>query len=251
MLLHHLGKVNWNALGELVYSVKTGEDAFSKLYGKTSYEYLRENSRESAIFDNSMSDLTKLAIGPLLGAYDFSQFGTIADIGGGEGLFLAAILLKHHTCEGILFDLPEAVNNAPQVFRENGLVERVAICEGNFFQSIPTGADLYILKNVIHNWGDEECLILLNNIKKTLPPNGKVLIIEMVIHDDNRTSFGKLIDIQMLATMPAGSERTLQEYKDMINRSGLRLERVITTIAPLYILEISSKKTNTEDIHLL
>jgi hypothetical protein len=237
MILQHLGKLNWTIFSELSYSVKTGEDAFTKVYGKFIYDYLAEHPDESELFDKSMTNLTEIAIEPILSVYDFSEFGKVADIGGGEGFLLANVLYKHKNLQGILFDLPEGLNNAPAMLEKYGISERVSVITGNFLETIPAGADAYMLKNIVHNWSDADCVRILSNIHKVLPEKGKILIIEMVLQEDNKPSFGKLIDIQMLVFMHAGRERTRKEFENVLIASGLRINRVVPTIAPFSVIE--------------
>jgi hypothetical protein len=238
MIMQHLGNLNWSVFNELSYSVKTGEDAFTKVFGKHIYEYLAENQVESDLFEKSMTNLTELAIEPLLSVYDFSGYQTIADIGGGEGFLLANILYKYKKVKGLLFDLAEGVKNAPSIFERFYVSDRVKIVSGDFMKSAPGGADAYMLKNIIHNWSDDQCLLILSNIREVLPPQGKILVIEMMIHEDNKSSFGKLIDIQMLVFMRSGKERTLNEFKDLFSKAGLKINRVVPTIAPFSLIEI-------------
>ena len=237
MIMQHLGSFNWSAFNELPYSVRTGEDAVQKVYGKRIYDYLSENRGESELFDRSMTNLAELSIEPVLSAYDFSKQGTIADIGGGEGLLLSAILYVNPKVRGILYDLPEGLSSAKTILKKYNVTDRVEITPGDFFESAPSGATIYLLKNIIHNWSDEDCIRILKNIKEVLPENGKILIIEMMIEEDNKPSFGKLIDIQMMVIMNKGKERTRQEYKALLTKAGLKINRIIPTISPLSLIE--------------
>lgn len=236
-IMQHLGSFNWSAFNELGYSVRTGEEAVQKVYGKRIYDYLAENREESEIFDRSMSNLTELAIDPILNAYDFSKCRTIADIGGGEGLLLSAILFKNPGTSGILFDLQEGLARAQTITQKYGVTERIKIIPGSFFETAPVGAEIYLLKNILHNWSDEDCIRILKNIRNVLPDNGKIVILEMVIEEDNKPSFGKLIDIQMMVFMQKGKERTRREYKELLIKSGFRLDKIIPTITPLSLIE--------------
>ena len=237
MILHHLGKVNWNLLGELSYSVRTGKEAFPELYGKEVYDFLSERKDEFNIFDRSMSDLSRMSVDPILNAYDFSRFSVIADIGGGEGMLLSAVLSVYPGTRGILLDLPDPSGKARELIRKAGLAERIRMVEGSFFDLAPPAADAYILKNVLHNWGEEECLCILGKIRESIPQNGMLLVVEMIVNRDQRPSFAKMIDIQMMVMNHGARERTLGEFEGLISRAGFRLVRVVPTIAPLSILE--------------
>ncbi|MDP1621187.1 MAG: methyltransferase [Bacteroidales bacterium] len=237
LILHHLGPVNWNLMSNLEYSVRTGKDAFTDKYGIGIYDFLRENPEESALFDKSMSNLSDLGLAPILNAYDFSAFNLIADIGGGEGSLLANILNISPGSRGILFDTPEALKKAPEMVARHHVAERTTIISGNFFTSIPESCDLYILKNIIHNWSEEESVKLLMNIRLAMSPKGRILIIEMVVPEGCGPSLARLLDIQMMATMLGGRERTGEEYRTILKKSGLKLFRMIPTIAPICLIE--------------
>jgi hypothetical protein len=238
MILQHLGKVNWSVFNEILYTVRTGKDAFTLVKGQKIYDFLAEHKEESAVFDRSMTDLTGFSIEPLLNSYDFSGYKTLADIGGGEGLLLANILFKHKESKGMLIDLPLGLINSSAILKKYGVEDRVQVIPANFFESVPAGADAYIVKNVIPNWSDEEGVRILSNIRKVLPENGKILLIELVVEEDNRPSFGKIIDIQMLVCMEAGKERTIKEFQAIIEQADLRISKIIPTIAPFSVIEL-------------
>ncbi|MBL7137162.1 MAG: methyltransferase [Bacteroidales bacterium] len=237
MLRHHLGPLNWQITGDLLETVKTGKDGFNRKYGKNIYDYLTGDPDSYAIFDQSMSDLSSLGMAPLLQSYNFSNITTLADVGGGEGFLLANILQRYPSIQGIWFDLPVALEKAEQVLQEYGVRERVSLIEGNFLESVPSGADGYLVKNILHNWDDSNCITLLSNIRKVLPENGKVIIVEMIVPPGNRPSAAKMIDIQMLTSMPGGKERTREEFEALFRQAGLTLFREYPTIAPVSVLE--------------
>jgi hypothetical protein len=186
-----------------------------------------------------MTNLTELAIEPIINVYKFSKYGTVADIGGGEGLLLSAVLSKNPTLKGILFDLQEGLTRAESIFTKYNVTERIKAIPGNFFESAPPGADYYLLKNVLHNWNEDDCIRILKNVRNVMPDHGKILIIEMVIEEDNRPSFGKLIDIQMMVFMNKGKERTRKEFHELFKKADLKVNRIIRTVAPLSIIEAS------------
>ena len=242
MILHHLGELNWNALGKLLHSVKTGEDAFYHIHGKRIYDFLLEHPDESELFDKSMTNISELAIEPILSSYNFSHVKTVADIGGGEGLLLSSILYKHKNVSGILFDLADGLRKSPEILKRYGVTNRVKTIPGSFFDTGSPLADVYILKNILHNWSEAECIRILSNISETMPEKGKILIIEMIISEDNEFSYGKLIDIQMMVFMHEGKERTRKEYETILQKSGLVISDIISTIAPFSIIEAVRNK---------
>ncbi|MCK9219665.1 MAG: methyltransferase [Bacteroidales bacterium] len=237
MILHHLGPINWNLMSNLEYAVKSGHDAFTNKYGEPIYDYLRHHPDEYSTFDQSMSNLSDLSLTPILNAYNFSKFPVIADIGGGEGFFLANILKRNKSSRGILFDLPEALEKAPTMLEHFGTHQRIDIIPGDFFKEVNFSADLYLLKNIIHNWDDQHCILLLKNISRQIKPDSRLIIFEMMIHDNNLAELVKLLDIQMLATMPGGKERTREEFAFILKESGFELTKIIPTIAPICLIE--------------
>ena len=237
MILHHLGPVNWNMMSNLEYSVRTGKDAFSDKYGSSTYEFLLDHPEEYSIFYKSMSNLSDLGLAPILNAYDFPESGMIVDIGGGEGFLLANILQNNPGCTGLLFDTHEALARAPEMLARYQVETRTTVVPGNFFNAVPGPGDVYILKNIIHNWGDEQSVELLKKIRQAMAWNGILLIIEMVVPEGNQPSVSKLLDIQMMASMQGGKERTRKEYADLLEQSGFSLSRIISTIAPISLVE--------------
>ena len=236
MILHHLGPVNWNLMSNLEYAVRSGNNSFTDKYGTEIYEFLKDHPMENALFDKSMSNLSDLGLAPILNAFDFSKFPVITDIGGGEGFLLANILHNNPGCKGILFDTPEALEKAPEMLARHQVENRSEIVSGNFFNSVPGSGNLYILKNIIHNWADEQSVELLKNIHHVIEPDGLLLIIEMVVQSGNMPSLAKLLDIQMMATMPGGKERTGKEYQTLLKNSGFTFRRIIPTIAPISLI---------------
>lgn len=239
MIIHHLGQINWSANANLLHTVKTGENAFTNLYGTDIYPYLQKDTDELKRFEKSMNDLSALAMGPVLSRYDFGKFNTIADIGGGEGMLLAGIVEQSKRAKGILFDLPENHNKAEDFIKAAGLSQRISYVPVSFLEPFSLEADLYIMKNVLHNWDDEHCCLILENLRRNMNKGSILLVLELVVPGPGVASYAKMVDIQMLSTMPGGRERTGKEYASLLSKSGLGLKRIIPTIAPLSILETS------------
>ncbi|MEI7663858.1 MAG: methyltransferase [Bacteroidota bacterium] len=237
VILHHLGPVNWNLMNGLENTVITGKDAFTEKYGSGPYEYLRDHPDEYLLFDRSMTNLSDLALAPVMNAYDFTGYPVIADIGGGEGFLLANILHNNPGCRGILFDTHDALVKAPEMMARYQVEDRSQIVAGDFFHAIPIHGDLFILKNVLHNWSDEQCVELLKIINRVMENHSTLLIIDMVVPPGNKPSLSKLLDIQMMASMKGGKERTAVEFTELLGKSGFSLNRIIPTIAPLCLAE--------------
>jgi hypothetical protein len=236
-LMQHLGSLNWTIFRDLSYSIRTGKSAFSEAYGMKIYDYLAMHPEESSLFDCSMTNLSEISIEPVLSVVDFSSYPVIADIGGGEGLLLSSILYTNRNSKGILFDLPEGLNHTEKILTKFGVADRVQVVQGSFFKTAPPGADLYLLKNIIHNWSFDECVIILKNIRDVMSPGSKIFIIEVIVDETNQPSLGKLIDLQMMVFMDQGKERTRKEFESLLDQAGLKIRKITNTVAPISVIE--------------
>jgi hypothetical protein len=230
------GEEHYQAWGELLYSVRTGQTAFDKLYGLPIFDYLSKHPEQAKLFDETMVGVHGRETGAMLDAYDFSGIRVLADIGGGNGSLLTGVLGKHPALRGILFDLPGVTGRARSNIAAAGLEERCQVIGGSFFESVPTGADAYLLRHIIHDWDDERSALILRNVHRAMPGGGKLLLVESVIPPDNEPSFGKLLDLTMLV-LPGGQERTREEYDKLYADSGFRLTRIVPTAAEVSVIE--------------
>jgi len=234
MLLFAGNSMHANTYAAMGYSLETGKRAFDHVYGKAPFEYLAEHPDEAKIFDEAMTSHSTPGIAAIIDAYDFDQFECIADVGGGQGHMLAAILRRYQRPRGVLFDLPYAIEHA----RNRGLLpaNRATLVAGSFFEELPSGLDAIIMKHIIHDWADEETQKILVNCRRALPEHGKLLIAEMILPPMNEPGFAKLLDIEMLV-IPGGRERTVEEYSAALGRAGFRLTRVVPTHSPVSVIE--------------
>jgi hypothetical protein len=184
-----------------------------------------------------MTDASEMAVVTLVNDYPFSNFRKIVDVGGGHGFLLSCILHQNKNIEGKVFDLPEAIVGTQNTFKKFGIENRAEAIPGSFFETIPCGADGYILKNILHDWSDEDCVKILSNIHSNMADDGKLIVIETIIKKDNKPSFGKTIDLQMLVGTSGGKERTLDEYTQIFNLAGFKLNRVIPNATPFSFIE--------------
>ncbi|AYE97405.1 hydroxyneurosporene methyltransferase [Mycobacterium paragordonae] len=222
---------------ELTDAIRSGRSVVSKLRGKPFFEYLAGEPELSRIFNDAMTSTSDLSIAPLVAAYDFSGYSTIVDVGGGHGRLLAAILNAAPQARGILFDQPQVVADAPAELREHRVEDRVRIVEGSFFEDeLPGGGDAYVLKNIIHDWPDDDAISILGRVRKAAAPGSHVLLLEQVIPDHNRDIPAKWIDLEMLV-MVDGRERTEAEYGRLLQQAGFQLTRVVETASPFGIVE--------------
>lgn len=229
-------QVNWEHWAELEYCVIHGKDAIEKLYGEKHFEHWAKHPEKAEILDRAMTDMSRMECEAILAAYDFSGFETVADIGAGHGGFLSEVLKTQSRAKGLLFDLPHALEGARSFLREEGLEGRVRVETGSFFDSIPSGADAYLMKHIIHNWSDDEARTIIRNIRKVIPATGKLLLIERLIADRNFPHSSKFVDLEMLV-LSSGKERTKEEYAKLLSETGFRLERIIPTVSPANVIE--------------
>lgn len=221
------------AFDEMLYSIKTSKPAFDHVHGKSFFEFISENKAAADLFDQVMTNYTEQEVKAILSAYDFSRTKKVIDIAGGRGMLIKMILIAYPTIKGVLFDLAHVINMASHAMA--AIKERCQLVEGSFFESIPTGGDLYLLKSIIHDWDDQHAIKILKNCRMAMPKTGKLLLIERIITHD--TSYlNKILDITMLVLL-SGRERTAAEYKELLTASGFRLNQIIPTTSRLSIIE--------------
>jgi hypothetical protein len=231
-----MGEEHYRAWGELLYSVHTGRPAFEKIYGQAAFDFLLHDSDKAAFVERAMAAVHEFETAAMLDVYDFSGFASVADVGGGSGNTVCQILRRYASLNGTLFDLPDVIQRASQLIEQFGLSDRIHLIAGDFFQSVPNGADAYLLRHVIHNWDDDKAIRILNNVHRAIDQNGRLLVIESVIPAGNEPFFGKLLDLTMLV-IRGGRERTEEEFRHLLGRAGFRLARVIPTGAEVSVLE--------------
>jgi len=229
-------KLNFEIWADLSYSVQTGLPVFPHQRNMPFFEWLEHNPAEAKLFHDAMTSLSAGAVAAVVEAYDFSGISKLVDVGGGHGLLIASILSKYPSMRGVVYDDPKVVQGAEEVLRAHGVSERGELIGGNFFTSVPGGGDAYILKHIIHDWNDDECVTILSHCHKEMPVGGKLLIVEMVIPEPNVPSIGKLLDLQMLVYL-TGRERTSTEYGDLLSQVGFDLQRVVPTPSAYSVVE--------------
>lgn len=226
----------WRVAGEFMYSIQTGKPAWNKVVGQSVPDYLHGNPVLLTLANEMMLGFHGAERAAVAAAYDFSKFALVADIGGGLGQMLAAVLASAPALRGLLFEIPATIFKARQQLGPLGLLDRCELVEGDFFASIPSGADAYLLSHVIHDWEEDLCLTILKNCRQAMTENARLLIVEMVIPAGSDFHPGKMLDLQMLA-FTGGRERSAQEYAQMLVRAGFRMARVIPTATAVSIVE--------------
>ena len=235
--LHHLGETNWELTGDMLYCVRTGKNAFEHKFNTSPFEYLEKHPDENMVFNKAMTETAELSGDIMVGSYPFGHYKTIVDIGGGQGLLLAQILAENVSVAGILVDQPHVADTAMENFKQKKVADRCRVIAGSFFDDIPGNGDLYIMKNILHDWNDETSVRILTNVHNHMPEHARLLLIETIIKTDNKPSFGKFIDLQMLIGTQGGKERTKQEFKTLLDMAGFRMVKVINNATPFSFIE--------------
>jgi C-methyltransferase len=225
----------WAAVGDLGHAVTTGEPAFGLRHGTPFFAYLKDHPDDQIRFDAGMACNSLASDRAIARAYDFSRATSIVDVGGGRGGLIRAILEQHAGVRGTLFDQPQVVERS--VLPSTRLpADSWAIVGGNFFETIPAGADLYVIKGVLHDFDDERCLAILKNIRRAMPAGAKLLVIERTIAADDRPHQAKTIDLMMMALL-GGRERTAHEWVVLLRGAELERGRQIATGSEFTISE--------------
>jgi hypothetical protein len=221
----------WQPWGALAYSVKTGKPAFEHIFGMEFDTYLAQHREAADTFQAFMHVATAEEAMVVAPVYDFSGLTMVVDVGGGRGALLAAILKCNPHLRGLLFERPQVIADAPALLEAQGVADRCELVAGDFFQTLPMGADAYMLKWILVSWDDEQSVIILQNCRRALGSRGKLLVIERIIPPGNEPFFGKLADLNLLV-MYQGRHRTEVEYRTLFARAGFELSRVIPTNSP-------------------
>jgi hypothetical protein len=218
---------------ELKHSLSTGESGFRKRNGHSLFDWLSQHPEEEELFGHAMSTFSGLEVELVLGAYDFARATNIVDVGGGHGLLLSRVLESVPGARGVLFDGPRVAQAAKPKWLESALSNRCEVVAGDFFEEVPSGGDLYLLKHILHDWDDQQAVKILANVRRAMKPKARVLVIEQGLAPPGVPSPGKVMDVIMLALTDGGRERGADDQRKLFERAGLQFEREIATPGPI------------------
>ncbi len=221
---------------EFDHGLVTGDTGFEKAHGMGLFEYLQSNPGMAQFFSETMVGFHGREPPAVAEAYDFAGIGSLVDVGGASGNMLGHVLSRHPGVRGVLYDLPHVVADAPPLLASFGVQDRVAIESGSFFESVPAGHDAYLLSHIIHDRDDGENATILGNVREAMKPDGRLLIVEMVLPESDEPHMGKMLDMMMLL-VPGGEERTPSEYAALLEPNGFRVERVVPTASAVSVVE--------------
>lgn len=234
-------EVQYQAWGDMLTSIQTGEIAFDRLFGTSFFSYLADHPESNDTINQAMSTGSN-RVGPaLLEVYDFAPYETIVDIGGGNGLLLSTILAHYPDNRGILFEQPHVVADEATSRQLIDVAERCSAVAGDFFQDVPADGDIYILKQIIHDWDDERSERILRHCRRGITPSGRLLILDSVLAAANEPDPRKWMDLHMLALL-GGRERTEAEFRALLERAGFDLLRVIPMPVGQCVIEAAPAK---------
>ena len=227
-VLFSLNESHWRPWGHLLHTVRTGETAFNHVHGASLFEFLAGHPEEANLFNMGMAGNSPAHARLVVAAYDFSRMNLVVDFAGGRGRLLATILERNPHLHGILFDLPHVIESARELLDEAGVVDRCELVSGNFFEAVPNGGAAYILRNIIHDWEDDQAVTILTTCRRAMADGARLILVERYLPDDPREAPLVLhADLEMLVNV-GGRERTTDEYETLLARSGLRLAQTIS-----------------------
>lgn len=227
----------WQAWGQLLHAVQTGENAFRSVHGATTWTYRQQHPDQNAVFNAAMTANSRRVDRAIVDACDFSRFPRVADIGGGEGSLLAAVLAACPATRGVLVDRPHVVASAAPLLAAASVAERCEVVGGDFFEDIPGGCDAYILKFVLHDWDDTNAGRILRGCRRAMPQEGRLFIVERIIGPPDHDPAAARSDLNMLVVQ-GGRERTRPEFDALLAGAALRVADVLTTDAGLPVLVV-------------
>jgi len=231
-----LGEIHYQACSNLLYSIQTGSPAFNHVFGASLFDYLQQNADAADAFNQGMSNLSSMLAYAVLMAYDFTGISSIIDVGGGQGKLLEKILQFNPDMRGTVFDTSSTIQRSQEQLGTNTRSRRCSYLTGDFFTSVPQGADAHLLCGAIHDWDDSSAVAILRNCRKAMAKNSRVLLVDMIVPEAASASFSKLLDLNMLV-MNGGRERTIAEVRALLNAAGYKLTRIVPTMAPQSVIE--------------
>jgi hypothetical protein len=235
MLVEQAGA--FRAFEPILDTLRTGRPGFELAHGMSLFEYLARHPQRAAGFQAAMSERTSALAPSVATGYDFSRMRTVADVGGGNGTLLAAILTTHSQLRGVLLDRPEVTVQARATLQAAGVADRCEVIGGDFFHAVPEDADAYILANVLHDWDDLRAVQILGACRRVMHENGRVLIIERLIPNNPVEAVPVLLSDLTMLVVTGGQERTNGEYTRLLTEAGLGLGNIQPVAAPYGVIE--------------
>jgi hypothetical protein len=226
LLLYFGSGSNQAAWAHFGHALQTGRSPFEHVHGVSVWEWFEGRADEREMFADAMLGLSVGDAPVIARLYPFGEVQSLCDIGGGRGTLLSELLVRYPHLQGVLYESPHVLESARPLLAARGVLERVQLTPGSFFESIPGGAQAYLLKNILHDWDDERCVAILRNVRAAMSPGARLLIAEALVERHSRNAMGVATDLQMMVACSGGRERGLSDFEALLGQAAFRLARV-------------------------
>jgi ubiquinone/menaquinone biosynthesis C-methylase UbiE len=226
----------WQCAPDLQRVIETGQPAFDQRHGKPIYAHFKAHPEQARVFDDAMTGYSRMNADAVARAYPLPPGARIVDVGGGHGYQIEAFLLASAGTRGVIFDQPHVIDAARPRVQRTAVADRCELVAGDFFQAVPAGADLYVMRSVIHNWRDDQAIAILKNCRAAMAEGGKVLMVEVLVSPESTPRFGEILDLQM-QLFTSGRERSADEHRWLYEQAGLRMTRIVPTTSFMQVVE--------------
>jgi hypothetical protein len=223
----------WNDFSE---TLRTGKNAFERVHGKSIWDWFDEHPHERQTFADSMMAMTLVDAPGIATTYPFAEIHRLCDVGGGRGTLLSEILVRHPHLRATLCDNAGVLEAARELLTKRGVIQRVDLVAGSFFDGVPRGSDAYVMKHILHDWDDDRCVAIMKNCRSVMEAGNRLLIVEALVEDDT-DDYGPLADLHMMIVCCDGRERGRADFEKLFEAAGFRLGRILETPTPVAILE--------------
>lgn len=225
LLLYFTSGSNLAAWGKFEHALRTGGSPFELVHGENIWDWFERHPDEREMFAHAMMGLSAADAPVIARLYPFEEVARLCDVGGGRGTVISELLIRHPHLRGVLCDSPRVLESARSLLAARGVLGRVELSPGDFFDAVPAGADAYLLKNILHDWDDARCEQILRSVRVAAGPRGRVLIVEALVERHSRDPLGVFADLQMMVSCSRGRERSRSELEGLLGRSQLRVSR--------------------------
>lgn len=234
--VYFASKANQHAWADFGETLRTGKNAFERVHGTSVWDWFDAHPEERETFARAMMSITIAEAPGIASTYAFGEAKKVCDVGGGRGTLLSEILLHHPQVSGILVDAPGVLESAMSLLEARGVRERVELVPGSFFDAVPSGADVYVLKTVLHDWDDERSKKILGVVRAAMKPGARLVIVDFIVEADC-DHYGVMVDMHMMLVCGEGRERSRQDFERLLQATGFGVGRVLTTSTGMGIVE--------------
>ncbi len=227
---------NMQAWCDFPETLRTGKNAFERVHGKSIWDWFDEHPHERQTFADSMMAMTLADAPGIATTYPFAEIQWLCDVGGGRGTLLSEILVRHPHLRATLCDNAGVLGAARELLTKRGVIDRVELVPGSFFDAVPRGCDAYVMKHILHDWDDERCIAIMKNCRSVMQPGSRLLVVEAIV-EETTEDYGALADLHMMVVCCDGRERGRADFEKLFEAAGFRLGRVLETPTQVAILE--------------